>query len=44
MLDGMDRQQRLSEFLASVKAEADAEIADAPLLKVAAECALLNGL
>jgi hypothetical protein len=44
MLDGMDRPQRLSEFLAAVKAEADAEIADAPLFQVAAECALINGL
>lgn len=43
MLDGMDKPMRLSDFLASVKAEADAELADAPLYQLAAECALLNG-
>lgn len=42
MLDGMDSPQKLADFLASVKAEADEMNADAPLLQVAAECALLN--
>ncbi|QAZ38425.1 hypothetical protein C1M51_02755 [Methylibium sp. Pch-M] len=43
MLDGMDKPMRLSDFLAAVKAETDAELADAPLYQLAAECALLNG-
>ena len=41
-LDGMDSPMRLDDFLAVVKAEADEMNADAPLLQVAAECALLN--
>jgi hypothetical protein len=41
-MDGMDAPMRLSDFLAAVKAEADADLADAPLYQVAAECALLN--
>jgi hypothetical protein len=44
MLDGMDGPMKLDDFLASVKAEADEMVADAPLMKVAAECAILNGL
>jgi hypothetical protein len=43
MLDGMDRPMPLSEFLAAVKAEADEMLADAPLLELAAQCALVNG-
>lgn len=42
-LDGMDAPMRLDDFLAAVKAEADELGADAPLMQVAAECALLNG-
>lgn len=42
-LDGMDAPMRLDDFLAAVKAEADELSADAPLMQVAAECALLNG-
>lgn len=41
-LDGMDKPMRLDDFLASVKAEADEMAADAPLMQVAAECALLH--
>ena len=44
MLDGMDAPMRLDDFLATVKAEADEMTADAPLLQVAAECAIINGL
>jgi hypothetical protein len=44
MLDGMDGPMKLDDFLASVKAEADEMVADAPLMKVAAECAILNGV
>jgi hypothetical protein len=40
-MDGMDSPMRLADFLASVKAEADEMEADAPLMQVAAECALL---
>lgn len=43
MLDGMDRPMPLSEFLAAVKAEADEMLADAPLVELAAQCALVNG-
>lgn len=42
-LDGMDAPMRLDDFLAAVKAEADELGADAPLMQVAAECALLLG-
>jgi hypothetical protein len=42
-LDGMAAPMRLDDFLAAVKAEADELAADAPLMQVAAECALLNG-
>ena len=42
-IDGMDAPMRLDDFLAAVKAEADELAADAPLMEVAAQCALLNG-
>ncbi len=42
-MDGMDKPMRVSDFLAAVKAEADEMAADAPLMQVAAECALLHG-
>ena len=42
-MDGMDAPMPLDEFLAAVKAEADDLAADAPLMQVAAECALLLG-
>ncbi|HWK72178.1 MAG TPA: lytic transglycosylase domain-containing protein [Burkholderiaceae bacterium] len=42
-LEGMDQPMRLADALEAVKAEADAEVKDAPLLKVAAECFLRNG-
>lgn len=41
-LDGMDKPMRLDDFMAAVKAEADEMTADAPLMQVAAECALLH--
>lgn len=41
-LDGMDKPMRLDDFIAAVKAEADEMTADAPLMQVAAECALLH--
>lgn len=44
MLDGMDKPMRLADFLAAVKAEADEMKADAPLVEMAAQCALINGL
>jgi hypothetical protein len=40
MLEGMDAPMPASKLLAEIKALADQEIADAPLLRVAAECAL----
>ena len=43
-MDGMAQPMRMADFLASVKAEADEMAADAPLMQVAAECALLNGM
>jgi hypothetical protein len=43
MVDVMDRPMPLADFLAAVKAEADEMEADAPLMQVAAQCALLNG-
>lgn len=43
MLEGMDAPRPMSEVLAQIRAEAAQEIADAPLLKVAAECALRGG-
>lgn len=39
-LEGMDKPMRLSEALEAVKAEADAEVRDAPLFEVAAQCFL----
>jgi hypothetical protein len=42
-IDGMDKPMRLDQFLAAVKAEADEMRADAPLMEVAATCAILNG-
>ena len=43
MLDGMDAPMRLSDFLDQVQREADADLADAPLYQLAAECAIVNG-
>jgi hypothetical protein len=40
MMEGMEQPVRASELLAEAKAMAQQDIADAPLLKVAAECAL----
>lgn len=42
-LDGMDAPMRLDDFMAAVKAEADELAADAPLMEVAAQCAIVNG-
>lgn len=42
-MDGDEKALPLDEFLARVKAEADEMEADAPLMQVAAECALLLG-
>ena len=42
-IDGMDAPMRMDDFLKAVKAEADEMAADAPLMEVAAQCALLNG-
>ena len=44
MLDGMDKPMPVAEFLAAVKAEADDLQADAPLMQLAAECAILNSV
>lgn len=41
-MDGMDKPMRLDDFIAAVKTEADEMAADAPLMQVAAECALLH--
>lgn len=43
MLDGMEKPMPAAEFLAAIKAEADDLAANAPLMQVAAKCALLNG-
>lgn len=43
MLDGMERPQKLSDFLASVQREADEMRADAPDFEVAANCFLTMG-
>lgn len=40
--EGMDQPVRLADALEAIKAEADKEIADAPLLEVAATCFLRN--
>ena len=42
-LDGMDAPMRAADFMAMVKAEADEMAADAPLMQIAAECALATG-
>jgi hypothetical protein len=42
-MDGMDSPMAAADFMAMVKAEADEMAADAPLMQIAAECALLNG-
>jgi hypothetical protein len=42
-MDGDATARPLSEFMAAIKAEADEMEADAPLMQVAAECALING-
>lgn len=41
-MDGMDGPMKAADFLAMVKAEADELAADAPLMQMAAECALLH--
>ena len=43
MLDGMDKPQKLSDFLASVQREADEMRSDAPDFEVAANCFLTMG-
>ncbi|MCM5682520.1 hypothetical protein M8A51_23570 [Schlegelella sp. S2-27] len=43
MMDGMEKPMRLSHFLQQVKAQADEELAEAPLYEVAVQCALTNG-
>lgn len=42
-MDGDEAPRPLSEFLAAAQREADEMLADAPLMQVAAECAILNG-
>lgn len=42
MVDGMDKPMAAADFMAAIKAEADDLKADAPLMQIAAECALLN--
>lgn len=42
MTDGMEKPMPMAEFLAAVKVEADELAADAPLMQLAAECALLH--
>lgn len=42
-MDGMDSPMAAADYLAMVKAEADEMAADAPLMQLAAECALTNG-
>lgn len=42
-VDGMDASMPMADFMAAAKAEADELAANAPLVQVAAECALLNG-
>ena len=41
--DDMAAPMKMADFMAAAKAEADELLADAPLMQVAAECALLNG-
>lgn len=42
-MDGMDSPMAAADYLAMVKAEADEMAADAPLMQLAAECALMHG-
>lgn len=42
-MDGDEAPRPLAEFLAAAQREADEMLADAPLMQVAAECAILNG-
>lgn len=42
-MDDMDSPMRLADFLAATKREADEMLADAPLMEIAAQCAILNG-
>lgn len=42
-LDGMDAPMPMADFMAAAKAEAADMAADAPLMKTAVECFLLNG-
>ena len=44
MVDGMESPLPLAEFLAAAKAEADEMKADAPLMNLAAACAISRGL
>jgi hypothetical protein len=44
MMDGMEKPMRLSDFLQQVKAQADEELAEAPLYEAAVQCALTNGM
>jgi hypothetical protein len=43
-MDGMDKPLPLAEFMKAVQAEADELAADAPLVQLAAQCALTNGV
>ena len=43
MVDGMDAPIPLREYMAQVRNEAAADLADAPLLEVAAACAIRTG-
>jgi len=42
-IDGMDAPMRLADFLEEVKRQAAADVEDAPLYQVAAECFITNG-
>jgi hypothetical protein len=42
-MDGMDAPMRAADFMAAIRAEADEMVADAPLMQIAAECALSTG-
>jgi hypothetical protein len=42
-LDDMPEPMRAADFMAMVRAEADEMVADAPLMQIAAECALSIG-
>jgi hypothetical protein len=43
-MDGDEAARPLADFLAAAKAEADEIAADGPLMQVAAECAIVNGV